>query len=194
MPVILEGLLTTLNADGSWHVAPMGPIVDAAWQKFVLRPFATSTTCHNLQRSRRGVFHITDDAALIATLAIGRAVPDLATRPTPSGEGVILADACRWYELQIDAVDESQARVEMAAHVTDQGRMRDFFGFNRARHAVIEAAILATRVHLLGAAAILAEFAQLQSAVDKTGSPAEMAAMTMLRHYVSAQGQVSPSR
>ena len=37
----------------------------------------------------------------------------------------------------------------IVADVVDSGRLRDFFGFNRAKHAVIEAAILATRIDFL---------------------------------------------
>jgi hypothetical protein len=59
-------------------------------------------------------------------------------------------------------------------------RGRDWFGFHRARHAVLEAAILATRFHLLPADEIAREFARLKVIVDKTAGPAELEAFALL--------------
>ena len=59
--MILEGLMTTVNADGTVNVSPMGPRVDAGLTTFTLRPFQTSTTYCNLKRTGMGVFHVTDD-------------------------------------------------------------------------------------------------------------------------------------
>ena len=75
------------------------------------------------------------------------------------------------------------------AKVTDRGVLREFLGFNRAQHAVLEAAILATRIHLTGAAAILAEYDRLQVAVDKTGAAAEQRAFAFLRSHVAHSAQ-----
>ena len=78
--------------------------------------------------------------------------------------------------------DQSVARAYGAACTPD------FFGFNRARHAVLEAAILATRGHLLPAVEIQAELARLRPWVDKTGEPAEHRAFQFLSEYIQAKG------
>jgi hypothetical protein len=184
MPLILEGLVTTRDADGGVHVAPMGPVAEASMATLLLRPFRTSTTYANLARTRYGVFHVVDDVLLLAQAAIGRleAVPE--TFPAVKVDGAVLADACRWYEFAVDDIDDSRERTEMPAHVVHVGRIRDFFGFNRARHAVVEAAILATRVHLLPRDDILNQLAALQPAVEKTGGPRERQAFELLRDCV----------
>ena len=46
--MILEGLVTTLDPDGSPHLAPMGPRVEGDFARFTLRPFPTSNTYQNL--------------------------------------------------------------------------------------------------------------------------------------------------
>jgi hypothetical protein len=61
---------------------------------------------------------------------------------------------------------------------------REFIGFNRARHAVLEAAILATRVHLLPAEQIRDELTRLRVPVEKTAGPREEEAWTMVENYV----------
>jgi hypothetical protein len=182
---ILEGIVTTLNADGSVNVSPMGPIVDDALDRLWLRPFQTSTTYRNLKRTGRGVFHVTDDALLFAQAAVGQPSPLPRFTPTPAGDELILADACRWYAFEIESLDDAEERTSIVARVTDRGLLREFLGFNRAKHAVLEAAILATRLHLLGAQEVLAEFDRLRIAVDKTGAAAEQQAMAFLRSHVA---------
>jgi hypothetical protein len=181
--MIIEGLATTRNADGTVNVAPMGPIVSPDFRSLLFRPFPTSQTFANLRRNRCGVFHVTDDAALIARAALGFVVP-VATEPARSVAGDVLVDCCRWYEFVVDAIDESGERPRFLARVTHVGRRRDFLGLNRARHAIIEAAIVATRVHLLGREQVLVEIDRLFSAVDKTGDVSEREAWRLIRDYV----------
>lgn len=193
--MILEGIVTTENADGTVNVAPMGPTVadDYATREdlrhFTLRPFRDSTTYANLKRHGHGVLHVVDDVELLAQAAIGRL--DVAHRfmRQPGVEGHILADACRWYAFEARSIDDTSERVTIEAHVTHAARLRDFVGFHRARHAVVEAAILATRVHLLPAEEIDREFARLSTIVNKTGGPAEHRALALLQSYVDEQRQ-----
>jgi hypothetical protein len=181
---ILEGIVTTLNADGSANISPMGPIVDDALDRLWLRPFQTSTTYQNLKRTGVGVFHLTDDVELFAQAAVDQPDPLPQLRPAEGISGVILADACRWFAFEIESLDDSANRTSIVARVVDRGVQRDFLGFNRAKHAVLEAAILATRVHLLDAAEIQAEFARLATTIEKTGATAEHRAFNFLRKYV----------
>jgi hypothetical protein len=183
--MILEGIVTTLAADGSVNIAPMGPRVDAAMRRLLLRPFQTAQTYRNLKDHPEGVFHVTDDVLFLAQAAIGviREQPELL--PATKVKGRILASACRWYEFRIVRVDDAHERAELEAEVVASGSRRDYFGFNRAKHAVVEAAILATRVHLLPRADILAEFRKLKPLVEKTGGPAEHEAFALLLDYVT---------
>lgn len=181
---ILEGIVTTINADGSPNISPMGPIVDDALNRLWLRPFQTSTTYQNLKRTGAGVFHLTDDVELFAQAAVGQPHPLPRLRPAEKIDGVILADACRWFAFQIESLDDSAERTSIVARVIDRGVERDFLGFNRAKHAVLEAAILATRVHLLDAKEIQAEFARLATPIEKTGAAPEHRAFNFLRDYV----------
>jgi hypothetical protein len=187
--VILEGIVTTLNPDGTPNVSPMGPQVDADLQRFALRPYRTSTTWHNLQRTGEGVLHVTDDVELFARSAIGIPDPLPAMRKAESVAGVILTDACRWYAFRVLEVDDREARIRLACQVVDQGRQRDFFGFNRAKHAVVEAAILATRLELLPAEQVRAEFARLAVLVAKTGGPQEERAFRFLKEFIESASE-----
>jgi hypothetical protein len=182
--VILEGIVTTVDSDGTVNLSPMGPIVDAAMERLVLRPYQSSRTYQNLKRDRQGVFHVTDDAELLVHAAVGKPDPMPQLRQAPGG-GWIIANACRWYGFQVEQLDDSQDRTRIDCRVTASGVLRDFFGFNRAKHAVLEAAILATRVHLLPAEELQHEFARLRIPVDKTGGDAELRAFEFLNDYVT---------
>jgi hypothetical protein len=178
--MILEGLITTTDTDGGMHLAPMGPTVDGPeFRTFLLRPFPTSTTYLNLVRTGVGVLHVTDDVLLLAKAAVGEA-GEPSYQPATQIKGFILDDCCRAYEFRIIESDTSRERVHLKAEVLRTHRFRDFFGFNRAKHAALEAAILATRFHLLPAAEVEAEFKRLRVIVDKTAGPREREAMAFL--------------
>ena len=183
--MILEGIVTTQNTEGIINVAPMGPIVDATMQTFVLRPFQTSTTYQNLKQTNVGVLHVTDDVLLLACAAIGKLNDVPETQPAERINGVVLKTACRWYEFKVTSLDDHEERTRIECKVVHAGRLRDFFGFNRAKHAVIEAAILATRVHLIPADEIRAEFERLSVPIEKTAGPQEREAFALLSEYVA---------
>ena len=68
--------------------------------------------------------------------------------------------------------------------VVHSERLRDLLGFNRARNAVLEAAILASRTAFLPPGDILRQLDELQVLVDKTGAEAEHRAFSLLRDHV----------
>ena len=185
--MILEGVVTTINSAGDVNVAPMGPIVEPDMQSLLLRPFQTSTTYQNLKATRSGVLHVTDDVLLIARAVCRQLskVPETFEATTVSGR--VLASACRWYEFTIDSIDDSEQRTECRATVVHSERLRDFFGFNRAKHAVLEAAILATRTHILEVNFVLAELERLRVPVEKTAGDPEVEAFELIEQFVIKQ-------
>lgn len=182
--MILEGIVTTKNADGSANVSPMGPIVNDALTHFVLRPYQTSRTYQNLKRLAEGVLHVTDDVDLLARAAVGALSEPLAMTVCAVVDGWVLADACRWYAFRVSSLDDSAERTRIECEVVEQGRLRDFFGFNRAKHAVVEAAILATRLDFLPRGEIEEEYQRLAIIVDKTAGAQERRAFDFLQQHV----------
>ena len=186
MPLILEGIATTENPDRSVNISPMGPIVDASMSTLLLRPYQTSTTYKNLKRTGRGVFHVTDDVEMIARAAVGELSPLPQLEVHASTGCSILTGACRWYLFEVVKLDDAQERTSIDCRVIDSGAQREFFGFNRAKHAVLEAAILATRVAFLPPEQIRDELDRLVSPVEKTAGEAEKRAFAFLNDYVKA--------
>ena len=178
--MIVETIVTTRNVGGTINFAPMG--VEWGDERIVLKPFLETTTFRNLSDTRVAVVNLTDDAMLFAQGAISS--PEYPWVPAEVVPGVILEAACSWRELEVVAIDDTPPRSRIESRVVHRGLRREFIGFNRARHAVLEAAILATRTHLLPAEQIREEYARLQIIVDKTAGPREQAAMELLTRYV----------
>jgi hypothetical protein len=182
--MILEGIVTTVSPAGEINIAPMGPRVDAEMKRFLLRPYNTSQTYRNLKVHGEGVLHVTDDVLLLAKAALGTVEPP-SLFPANKVRGWVLQDACRYYEFRVVSLDDKSERVSIDVEVLHTGRLRDFFGFNRAKHAVVEAAILATRTDFLPLADIESEYRRLAVIVDKTGGPIEHQAFQFLRDHVA---------
>ena len=184
--LIAEGIVTTVNPDGSANVSPMGPRVDREFTRLLLRPFQTSTTYQNLNRTGEGVFHITDDVLLIAKAAIGELDPLPSLEPAKHVRGFVLKDACRWFAFKVTRLDDATERTTIDCTVVASGELRPFFGFNRAKHAVLEAAILATRIGILPGEQIRAELERLAIPVEKTAGSQEREAFEFLRQYIQS--------
>ena len=183
--LIAEGIVTTVNPDGSANISPMGPRVNRDFTQLLLRPFQTSTTYQNLKRTGEGVFHITDDVLLVAKAAVGRLTPEPSLQPAPHVQGFLLSGACRWFAFRVSRLDDSEERTTIDCTVIGSGNLRPFFGFNRAKHAVLEAAILATRIGILPSEQIMAELQRLAIPVEKTAGTQEREAFEFLRDYVA---------
>src|SRR5262245_33690195 len=164
----------------------MGPRVDAGpIERFLLRPFRTAPAYRNLKEHGAGVLHVTDDVLLLARAALGPVEPPPRVFPAARVRGFVLQGACRYYEFRVVSLDEREERVRIEAEVVHSGRLRDFFGFNRAKHALVEAAILATRTDFLPPDELAAEYRRLAVLVDKTGGEQGRRAFDFLRAHVA---------
>jgi uncharacterized protein len=179
---IIETVVTTLNPDGSVNCGAMG--VEWGEQRIVIKPYAGTRTLRNLRATGAAVVNLTDDVLLFSQAALGDPHPP--TRPAASIAGAVLDDACSWREVRVEAIDDSTQRARVSTLVVDRGAGREFLGLNRARHAVLEASILASRVRRLAADDLRAELRRLQVLVDKTAGSREREAMAYVMRHVSA--------
>jgi len=182
--VIIEIIVTTMDAEGTVNCAPMGVEWDPDLQPdaIVLKPFLETATYRNVLATRAAVVNLVDDVRVFAKAAISN--PAYETVPAETVRGVVLAGACSWRELEVTSIDSTPPRSRIETRTVHQGVRREFIGFNRARHAVLEAAIYATRVHMLSRDFLLAEVDRLQVIVDKTAGPREFEAMDLLAQYI----------
>jgi hypothetical protein len=181
--VIIESILTTMARDGTINFAPMG--VEWGDATIIIKPFLETTTFRNVRDTGTAVVNLVDDVMLFAQGAVSS--PQFPWEPAAVVRGAVLTAACSWRELAVVTVDDTPPRSRIETRVVHHGRHREFLGFNRARHAVLEAAILATRTHLIPPEEIRSEYARLQVIVDKTAGPREQEAMALLTEYVRSR-------
>ncbi|MDQ2929235.1 MAG: DUF447 family protein [Gemmatimonadota bacterium] len=181
--MIIEAIITTMDEAGVVNFAPMG--VEWGDDRIVVKPFLETTTFRNLRDTGAAVVNLTDDIMLFARAAISS--PQYPAVPAVRVRGVVLEAACSWRELEMRHIDATPPRSRIDTAVVHSGARREFIGFNRARNAVLETAIVATRTHLLSAAAIRADVARLQIIVDKTAGDREHEAMVLLTDHIESK-------
>jgi uncharacterized protein len=187
MPMIRETIVTTIGAEGRVHLAPLGIIVES--DGFILAPFRPSTTLENLRAVPFAVANYTDDVRIFAGCLTGRRDwPTTALNKIPVPR---LAGALAHAELAVTRVSEDEQRPRFHCRVVHRVSHAPFEGFNRAKAAVIEAAILASRLDFLPREKIEREIEYLRIAIEKTGGAAEQEAWGWLmdkirEHYAAA--------
>ena len=169
-----------MTPDGAVNIAPMG--VEWGADVIVLKPFLETATFRNVTAVSAAVVNLVDDVRVFARAAISN--PSYPTAAASVVRGVRLADCCSWRELQVRSIDSTPPRSRIETTVVHRGVQREFIGFNRACHAVLEATIYATRLHLLARDIVEQELARLQVIVDKTAGPAEHEAMALITDYI----------
>jgi uncharacterized protein len=180
---LIETVVTTTGSDGVVNCAAMG--VRWGEEELVFWPFDGTRTLRNLRFRGEAVVHLTDDVLLFVQAALGHPEPSM--RPASVIGGSVIEDVNAWREVVvIEITPESETRSRVRARVVASGTgTREPLGLCRARHAAVEASILASRLRWLGADHVVAELSRLQELVDKTAGPCERAAMDYVRHYVA---------
>lgn len=182
MPYIRETIITTVDAAGTVHIAPLGIIEeDGSW---VIAPFRPSKTLDNLAATGVAVANLTDDPLVFAGCLTGRkdfALAAIEGYPVPRLEAALAHDV-----LVVESVAEDETRPRYRCRIAASATHAPFTGLNRARAAIVEAAILVSRLHMLPAEKIEAEIAYLNIAIEKTAGERERQAWYWLMERVIA--------
>lgn len=181
--MIQETVITTLDAAGRPHVAPMGLILEPGARP-VLAPFRPSRTLDNLTARRCAVINYTDDVRVIAGCVCGR--HDWPVRPATVIAGAVLDAALAHAEVVVAEVADDPVRPRFHLDIVHEATHAPFRGLNRAKAAVVEAAVLVSRLHLLPPDRVEADVAHLAVAVGKTAGPDELEAWGWLMERVAA--------
>jgi hypothetical protein len=182
MPLIVETIVTTTNAAGEVHIAPLGLIADD--DRWVVAPFRPSRTLDNLLEVPFAVASHTDDVRVFAGCLTGR--KSWPTRPAETVNGVVLEDAVSHWELAVEDVREDDLRPRFLCKVVHAASHRPWAGYNRAQAAVLECAVLVSRLKMLPPEKVEAELKYLEIAISKTAGPREEEAWGWLMERIAA--------
>lgn len=180
--MIQEIIVTTTNEDGSTHIAPMGIREEAGF--IVIAPFKPSATLENIQRTKTAVINRIDDVCIFAGCLTGR--KDWPLVKTEQIEGNRLSAALSHLELELERFEDDKLRPRFYCKQVHEAVHEPFKGFNRAQAAVLELAILVSRLHMLSKEKIEQEIEYLMIAIDKTAGENEKIAWDWLMEKVDA--------
>ncbi len=178
--MIYETVITTVNKADEVHIAPMG--ITRENGLIVITPFKPSTTLDNLQETKQAVINMIDDVSIIAGCLTGRRSWPL--QQAKKVKGKVLQACLAHIEVEVDSVKDDELRPHFYCNEVYSATHAPFKGFNRAQAAVLEAAILVSRLHMLPREKINSELAYLQIAIDKTASEYELEAWNWLMNHI----------
>ena len=181
---IFETVVGTVSRDGRPHIAPMGVRYLEDGAVVVLMPFKPSATLDNILATRQAVLNCVTDTRVFAGCVTGRR--DWPTVAAERIAGVRLACALRHVELELAKQRDDAQRPVLHMTRLHEVTHAPFIGVNRAQAAVIEGAVLVSRLAMLTAEKIDAEMAYLQIAIDKTAGAGEREAWSWLQQAVAA--------
>ncbi len=187
MPLIRECVVVTRAGDGSAHIAPMGAqsvALSDGSQGVLLQPFRPSSSLDNLLGARCATLNHVDDVRIIAGCLTGRR--HWPVLPAESIACDRLAAALAHQELEVEHVEDDALRPRIRMRVRHSANHLAFTGFNRAKAAVIEAAILVSRLRMLESQKVDREIDYLRTAIDKTAGPDELEAWGWLLEAIEA--------
>jgi hypothetical protein len=183
--VIYETVVSTVAPDGTPHVAPMGVRYrrTETSSDVILMPFKPSTTLANIVADGHAVLNIVTDTRVFAGSVTGRRSWPL--QPAERIAGMRLACALNHVELALAELQDDPQRPVLRMARVFEAQHAPYIGFNRAQAAVVEGAVLVSRLHMLPAAKVDTEMSYLQIAVDKTAGPEEREAWGWLTEAVA---------
>jgi len=180
--MIQETIVTTQSPEGLPHIAPMG--VHRVGAEILVLPFRPSTTLENLLATGQAVLNHSDDVRVFAGCLTGRR-----EWPLVSSEVVRtlrLADSLAHQELELVRVEDDALRPKLYCRVIHEANHAPFRGFNRAQFAVLEAAILTSRLDRLPWSKVEAELDYLRIGLEKCAGEREREAWGWLMAKIEA--------
>jgi uncharacterized protein len=193
--MIFETIVTTAAPDGRPHIAPMGVRYEDGFA--VLSPFRPSATLDNIVATRAAVLNFTTDVRIFAG-CVTHCATDWPTIAATRVATVRLAQSLAHTELELGRIEDDAQRPVLRMKPVHQEQHEAFAGFNRAQAAVIEGAVLVSRLFMLPAEKVDREMAYLQIAIDKTAGERERTAWSWLvaaiaRHRAAATVGAAPA-
>jgi uncharacterized protein len=179
--MIFETIIISTDESGVAHVTPFGVKHEDGF--IVISPFKPSKTLDNILTSKTATMNLTDDVRVFAGALTKRQAWSLL--PANKIEGFRLDGSLTHVELALADVRDDVERPQLVMQKVETQIHKGFNGFNRAQAAVIELAVLTSRLHMLPPEKVKTELGYLQIAIDKTAGERELEAWGWLTDKIS---------
>jgi len=159
--------------------------------EFIILPFRPSTTLNNILQSKTAIINYCDDVRIFAGCLTGKS--DWTLTAAEKIKGQYLSSALAHRELELVRIEDDNTRPKLYCKAIHTVNHAPFQGFNRAQYAVLEAAILVSRLNMLPIEKIESEIAYLSIGLNKTAGVKELEAwgwlMTIIEQHKQAVTQ-----
>ena len=179
--MIFEVVIVTVDSKNKPHVAPMG--VTKKKDSIILKPFKPSQTLDNILTTKIAVLNTVTDVRVFAACITGRKKFDL--KPVEGRLGFRLKNTISYTYLKLENFLDNNLRPQLIMKQESTCQVSEFLGLNRAQAAVIEGAILTSRLNIIPIEKILSEMKYLRTAISKTAGPKEKEAWAWLEEAVN---------
>lgn len=179
--MIYETIISSVDIEGNAHVTPFG--ITMQDNLVVISPYKPSATLENILATERAVMNLTDDVRVFAGALTRRKA--WALLPATKVAGFRLADTLAHKELKLVKVIDDAMRPQLFLEVLHEEHHQSFLGFNRAQAAVIELAVLVSRLTRLPMEKITQDINYLSIAIEKTAGARELEAWGWLMEAVN---------
>lgn len=179
--MIYETIISTIDAEGNAHVTPFG--ITMQNDLVIISPYKPSATLANILATEHAVMNLTDDVRVFAGALTRRQA--WALLPATKVAGFRLLDTLAHKELKLVKVVDDALRPQLFLEVVHEEHHQSFLGFNRAQAAVIELAVLVSRLTRLPMEKITQDINCHTIAIEKTAGARELEAWGWLMEAVN---------
>ena len=191
--MIVETVLSSISQDGKVNFAPIGVHIPdttshlSEIKEIEIRLYSGSVTFSNLKTMAEGVINFTDDISIFVDTALfSKALP---TAPSYMVRPPRMAEAKTVWEFSVTSFNDSTEPARVVGKVLYfEDLTAGFTGFCRARGAILEATIVATRIQWTPVNKIEESWHLWQEVVVKTGGVREQQAFQKVSDYFVQQG------
>lgn len=176
---IFELIVVSEDAQGNPHIAPFG--IRRRNHQVLIAPYRPSTSLDNLLQQGRATLNMTDDVRVFAGALTGHECWAIKR----DNQAWVLDSALSYQTLKLQQVEDNELRPTLYFDVLESKTLSAFAGYNRAQNAVIELAVLVSRLHLLPIAQIKQEMQYLHNAISKTAGEREWQAWQWLAEKIA---------
>ena len=178
--MIIETIISTINTKGDVNFAPFG--IKKRKNFVFISPYIPSKTLENLKKSGTAVINYIDDAKYFVDCLTGN--KRFKKLESVKFKGFFLADSLYHEEVKVVSVKNHKIRPTFKCEIVGEFIHKKYSGHNRARSAILEACILASRLNMIREENIRDELNYLEIIIDKTAGKRERSSWFKIKKFI----------
>ncbi len=178
--MIIETIISTIDNEEKVNFSPFG--IQKNKNQILISPYIPSKTLLNLQLTKCAVINYTDNTNFFVNCIIGN--KKFKKKKCKNFPGFFLENCFGYEQVKVKKIIKDKLRPTFVCQIDKSFQIKNYEGHNRAKASIIEACILASRVHILDKKKILNELSYLGISVKKTAGSVEKKSWEKISKYI----------